>query len=43
VPFLIKDLEMAVAGWPDSHGSRFARDLVDTRDGGLARRYRRAG
>ncbi len=26
VPFLIKDLAMAVAGWPDSHGSRFARD-----------------
>jgi amidase len=43
VPFLIKDLEMAVAGWPDSHGSRFARDLVDTADGGLVRRYRQSG
>jgi len=28
VPFLIKDLGMPVAGWPNSHGSRFARDVV---------------
>ncbi len=43
VPFLIKDLEMAVAGWPDSHGSRFARDLIDAADCGLVRRYRQSG
>jgi amidase len=43
VPFLIKDLGMPVAGWPRTCGSRFAKDLVDTEDGGLTRRYRAAG
>jgi amidase len=43
VPFLIKDLGMPVAGWPRSNGSKFTRDLVDTEDGGLTRRYREAG
>ncbi|MBA3812741.1 MAG: amidase [Caulobacteraceae bacterium] len=43
VPFLIKDLGVAVAGWPRSHGSRFARDIVDTEDSGLAHRYRGSG
>ncbi len=43
VPFLIKDLGMPVAGWPLSHGSRFARDVVDTADGGLTARYRQSG
>ena len=43
VPFLIKDLGMPVAGWPRSHGSRFARGVVDSQDGGLTRRYRAAG
>lgn len=43
VPFLIKDLGMPVAGWPHSHGSRFAQDVVDTEDGGLTARYRAAG
>jgi amidase len=43
VPFLIKDLGVAVAGWPNSHGSRFARDVVDTEDSGLTRRYRGSG
>ena len=43
VPFLIKDLGMPVAGWPRSHGSRFARGVVDKEDGGLTRRYRDAG
>jgi amidase len=42
VPFLIKDLGMPVAGWPRTHGSRFA-NLVDAEDGGLTRRYRQAG
>lgn len=43
VPFLIKDLAMPVAGWPRTSGSRFARDVVDTEDGGLTARYRDAG
>jgi len=43
VPFLIKDLGMPVAGWPRSYGSRFARNVVDTEDGGLTRRYRASG
>ncbi len=43
VPFLIKDLGMSVAGWPRSHGSRFARSVVDTEDGGLTRRYKASG
>src|SRR5512146_210308 len=43
VPFLIKDLGMPVAGWPRSHGSKFARGVVDSEDGGLTRRYREAG
>ncbi|MDB5464204.1 MAG: 6-aminohexanoate hydrolase [Phenylobacterium sp.] len=43
VPFLIKDLGMPVAGWPRSHGSKFARGVVDAEDGGLTRRYRQAG
>ena len=33
VPFLIKDLGMPVAGWPRSHGSKFARGVVDAEDG----------
>jgi amidase len=43
VPFLIKDLGMPVAGWPRSHGSKFAASVVDSEDGGLTRRYRDAG
>jgi amidase len=43
VPFLIKDLGMPVAGWPRSYGSRFARNIVDTEDGGLTRLYRQSG
>jgi amidase len=43
VPFLIKDLGMPVAGWPRSHGSRFARNVVDTEHGGLTARYLAAG
>ena len=43
VPFLIKDLGMPVAGWPRSHGSKFARGVTDSEDGGLTRRYRDAG
>jgi amidase len=43
VPFLIKDLGMPVAGWPRSHGSKFARGVVDSEDGGLTQRYRASG
>ncbi|MBR7620478.1 amidase [Phenylobacterium sp. 20VBR1] len=43
VPFLIKDLGMPVAGWPRTSGSRFARHIVDSEDGGLTRRYRESG
>lgn len=43
VPFLIKDLGMPVAGWQNSYGSRFARNVVDDRDGGLTARYRASG
>jgi amidase len=43
VPFLIKDLGVSVAGWPKSHGSRFAREVVDAEDSGLVRRYRESG
>ncbi|THD63264.1 amidase [Phenylobacterium sp.] len=43
VPFLIKDLGMPVAGWPRSHGSKFARGVVDAQDGGLTARYKAAG
>ena len=43
MPFLIKDLGMPVAGWPRTSGSKFARDVVDTDDCGLTRRYRAAG
>jgi amidase len=43
VPFLIKDLGVSVAGWPKSHGSRFARNVVDPEDSGLVKRYRGSG
>ncbi|MEP7210701.1 MAG: amidase [Alphaproteobacteria bacterium] len=43
VPFLIKDLGMPVAGWPRSSGSKYTRGFVDTADGGLTARYRKAG
>jgi amidase len=43
VPFLIKDLGMAVAGWPRSCGSRYTRNLVDAADGSLVARYRASG
>lgn len=43
VPMLIKDLGLEVAGWPRTSGSRFCRDVVDTRDSGLVARYRASG
>jgi amidase len=43
VPFLVKDLLIAVSGWPRTSGSRFFKDTVDAEDSGLARRYRESG
>jgi len=43
VPFLVKDLLIAVAGWPRTSGSRYGRGVVDTEDSGLMRRYRESG
>ncbi len=43
VPFLIKDLGSAVQGMPRTSGSKFLKDIVDTEDSGLVRRYREAG
>jgi amidase len=43
VPFLVKDLLIAVAGWPRTSGSRFCKDVVDSEDSGLMRRYRSSG
>ncbi len=43
VPFLVKDLLIAVAGWPRTSGSRFCRGVVDAADSGLMRRYRESG
>ena len=47
VPFLIKDLDCPVGGWPMSSGSRFFSNTVgakpDPEDGELTRRFRDAG
>jgi amidase len=43
VPFLVKDLLIAVAGWPRTSGSRYCRGVVDAADSGLMRRYRESG
>ena len=43
VPFLIKDINMAVAGWPMSNGSKFLRGYVSPEDAELTRRYRASG
>jgi amidase len=43
VPFLVKDLLIAVAGWPRTSGSRYCRGVVDAEDSGLMRRYRESG
>ena len=42
-PLLVKDLLITVAGWPRTSGSRFCRDVVDSEDSGLMRRYRSSG
>ena len=43
VPFLVKDIQLMVAGWPRTSGSRFCKDLIDNEDSGLMRRYRSSG
>ena len=43
VPMLVKDYGIGVAGWPNTYGSRFCRDLVDPHDSGLTARYRAGG
>src|ERR1700744_103835 len=43
VPFLIKDINMAVAGWPMTNGSAFLRNYVSNADAELTKRYRDAG
>ena len=43
VPFLIKDISMAVAGWPMTNGSRYLKDYVSTADAELTKRYRASG
>ncbi|HXQ46024.1 MAG TPA: amidase family protein, partial [Caulobacteraceae bacterium] len=43
VPFLIKDHDVAVGGWPTTHGSRFLRDNIEPADSGLVSRFRESG
>ncbi len=43
VPFLIKDINLAVAGWPMTNGSKFLCDYVSPQDAELTRRYRASG
>jgi len=43
VPFLIKDIDLEVAGWPMTNGSAFLKGYVSARDAELTRRYRAAG
>ncbi len=43
VPFLIKDLDAAVGGWPRSSGSKYMMGEVPAEDSELVARYREAG
>ena len=43
VPFLIKDINQPVAGWPMTNGSAYLRGYVSNEDGELTRRYRASG
>jgi amidase len=43
VPFLIKDINLHVAGWPMTNGSAFLGNYRSTEDAELTRRYRAAG
>ena len=43
VPFLIKDINLPVAGWPMTNGSAYLANYVSPADGELTRRYRASG
>jgi amidase len=43
VPFLLKDMETWIGGYPATHGSRSLRTWVPYEDSELVRRYRAAG
>jgi amidase len=43
VPFLVKDVNLQVAGWPTTHSSRFFATASPLPDCELVRRWRRAG
>lgn len=43
VPFLLKDLEIAVAGVPLTHGSRAYKDYIPNYDSEIVKRFRQAG
>jgi amidase len=43
VPFIVKDFGIGVAGWPNTSGSRFCRDVVDPTHTGLMIRYCESG
>lgn len=43
VPFLIKDINLPVAGWPMTNGSAYLANYVSPEDAELTRRYRASG
>jgi amidase len=43
VPFLIKDINLPVAGWPMTNGSAWLKNHVSDHDAELTRRYRASG
>ncbi len=43
VPFLIKDINLPVAGWPMTNGSAYLKGYVTADDAELTKRYRSAG
>jgi amidase len=43
VPFLIKDINLPVKGWPMTNGSAYLKGYVSPEDGELTKRYRAAG
>jgi amidase len=43
VPFLIKDINLPVKGWPMTNGSAYLRNHVSAEDNELTKRYRAAG
>ncbi|MEN8721702.1 MAG: amidase family protein [Alphaproteobacteria bacterium] len=43
VPFLVKDLDASVGGWPRSSGSKYMMGEVPAEDSELVARYREAG